>query len=243
MGSITSFIPRLSAGVATMRARIGQRLQNRSAHDLPRPVRLYRPDAMGIAYLWLDAADGMITIKVGNLGHPAESAHYDAAHWPRIRDHLEHLRDMGFAEIPASEMAYLQITCPVTGERSDANDLARRDALLDHVAGFLAETGQGGWADSTTGEERMEIGFHVVDFDIAHATLTDLLDAGTLGDDLSILRHGEPAFDNDPGDVEPPFDNHAADPEAELHDSAAQPARVRPRRVTQDRFGDLAPAS
>lgn len=215
-----------------MHDRMAQRLRNRSSRTLPRPLRLYRADNLGMAYVWLDAADDVITLKVGNLGHAAERAHYDAAQWPRIRDHIDDLRDMGFAALPASEMAYLHISYPLTGDTADADERSRRDALIIKVAEHLTSTGQGSWADSTTYEGRMGIGFHVVDFEIARATLTTLLDNGALGTDISIRHHVEPVFDNSAAHSEPDFDN-----------STAQPARIRPRRVTRKHFGDLAPAT
>lgn len=231
-GPVAKLIPRLSAGAGAMGERIAQRVRNRASRDLPRPLRLYRRDSLVMAYVWLDAADGVITLKVGNLGHPAECARYDAAQWPRIRDHLDHLRDTGFAEIPASEMAYLHINYPLSGGTADADERSRRDALITRIAEHLARTGQGAWADSATGDGRMGIGFHVVDFDIGCTTLADLLEDGTLGTGVSIERHAEPAFDNDRTDIEP-----------EPPNPDAQPARIRPRRVTRERFADLAPAS
>lgn len=242
-GPIASLISRLSAGAAALRDRIGQGLRKGSPHDLPRPLRLYRPDDLGMAYLWLDLADGVITLKVGNIGHPGETAQYDSADWPRIRDHLDALRDTGFAEIPDHEMEFLQIVHPVKGDMTDAHERARRDALIEHANAFLALTGQGRWVNSTTGDCMMETGFLVVDYDIARATLSDLLDASDFSDYLSIRRQFDPVFEGAGAMADPALDAIPPDSESEISNSDARPDHVRPRRIATHPFADLSPAS
>lgn len=157
-----------------------------SSKHLPDTLRLYRRTTDGVEYLWFYEIGEQLFVDAGNLGQPATRASFALEHWPAIAEHIRIMRDKGFSEIDPEGMQFLQITYKVRDDFAHGDEFNKRNALLDKLDEHFALTGQGYWVDASSGSGTMELGYDVVDFEIAAASVRKLLAGTEYGDYLDI---------------------------------------------------------
>lgn len=168
------------------------------AKHLPETLRLYRRTREGTEFLWVYENGDRIHFDVGLLGQMATRENYDIADWPAIEEHIRRMLGQGFTAIDPEDMQFFQITYKVAGDFAEGAEFDKRNALLDKLDEFFALTGQGYWCDASSGSGTMELGFDVVDFEIAELTVRSLLAGTEYADFLAVTpfpRHIAPADD------------------------------------------------
>ncbi len=163
--------------------------KNKKQH-LDTTLRLYRRVPGGIAFAWFYEIDGMLFVDRGTLGEMAGRRNVPVSDWPEIEAEIAAARAEGFAEIDDDDLQIFQIVYAVDDTFGSSDELAKRNAVLDLLDEHFALTGQGYWIDSASGMGTMENTFLVVDFEVARASVKDLLDGTEFGDYIA-LRNTE----------------------------------------------------
>ncbi|MDU8927332.1 hypothetical protein RXV86_08040 [Alisedimentitalea sp. MJ-SS2] len=171
-----------------------------TARHLPDTLRLYRRTPDGTEFLWFYEIGEQLFVDAGMLGKNATRASFAIEHWPAIKEHIRVMREKGFEEIATDAMQFLQITYHIRGDFAEKDELDKRNALLDKLDEFLALTGQGYWVDASSGSGTMELGFEVVDFDIAETTLREQL-KGSEYDNFLTITPNQPQLEGDDKEI------------------------------------------